>query len=637
MKRYYPLLSRQLFNRKYRKLVQKNLTKVFNKFTAVRKYINCIKTEFKSSYRDKIKAEYHQHGNIYAILSPPSPSPPKQIPLSSQPITNESAAAVIDLSPKRTIIVPRSFLTPPDDLKKKNFDIIQMSAGKYLNFFLTSSIDELTDHFSPCETIELTVAIYVQKSLVNELQLPRYLFILGRLTQKSAYTEPKTFTIGVYQGLFPKETIGNEILEPFVRQMEAIAPDGRLSLKAIVADPIAASLITCSSMPNSLFGCTKCRQSGRVQFNHNHTSYPQSCKPEYRRRDKDFQNCESSVFHSTEPILARLPIGLFSQMIVDYKHIVCMGVVRQLMELWRSGRIDYRLNVEQQQQISSELLEIAATTHCELPVRPKSLVELSQWTPNDWQQFLLYHGPVVLENKLAPKYYIHFLCLHLATRIMCNRNAQREYSAFIVGFLMKRFVREFAELYGAELITHDVHMLLHYEEVMLSYGSVADVCGFNYTEELARIEKCIETKEDLKDFGYELCATRAEYHKQRRAHHVLPSRSEADFQIISSKDDSVMPMKHFQLKIGPQNGYVITKKGIVRLCRVERLVNGTIILIGQRYQHTYILYQAPFTDEKLWLVEEPAEPEVFLLSDVVAKGMRYDTARGICIMPIVCF
>lgn len=658
MKRYYPLLSRQLFNRKYRKLAQVNLTKIFSKFTSARKHLNRIKTEFKSTYRDKIKAEYHHPVKKSPAAKRSSPA--------TKPMATTTMEEAIDLSPKRQCNqIPQSFLTPPDEHRRKptndddhhhhhhtgkSFEIIQMSAGRYLNFSIAKTIAEMTVDFCTGHPVELTVAIYVKKSKINGLEKPTYLFVLGRLTQTAAaYQEPKTFTIGIYHGAFASHQIGNEILEPFVRQMEAVQmcmphSDRRLILKGIVTDPLAASLITCTALPNSLFGCAKCRQPGKLQFNHSHTSFPQSCAPEHRRRDQDFRSVPTTTtnasYHLSEPILLRLHIGLVSQVIIDYKHIVCLGVVRHLMELWRSGRIDYRLNATQQASISTELLDIATTTYCELNSRPKSLDQLADWTADDWQQFLLYHGPVVLENKLSPKYYINFLCLHLATRIMCNRNAQREYSAFIVGFLMKRFVGEFAELYGADLITHDIHMLLHFEEVMQCYGSVGDVCGFNYNDELARIEKCIEANVDLLEIGDRLNAAhdgqQQQQQQHRRPHNLRGGRAGDNFQILSS-EDSMMHMKSFQLNMGAQDGYVITKKGIVRLCRVERIPNGTVVLVGQRYRQTYILYQAPLTDEKLWLVAEPDEPEMFLLSDVVAKGMRYDTARGICIMPIVCF
>lgn len=664
MKRYYPNLNRQLINKTCRKFAKINLTQQFNK--SAKKQILQFKTEFNSSYRDKIRAEYH---HTTANLSTRNfERPTKSIKTFHEVAAVEEA---IDLSPKRckNRYIELNF---NNDVKAELSEriretshafgqhldseihslpmtegktgIINMSSGRYLNFGVAEGIRNNRAGWNKLP-LELTVAIYVHKSKTAEgLEVPRYLLLLGRLSTSSSMAiahHPQwyfnTFIIGIYQGAFSELTIANEILRPFVNEMKVLtkrhmyrAPasdvnDSTVTLKAIVVDPISSSLFTCTALPSSLYGCSKCRQRAQLRFNNRLTSFPADCNEDELRLDEDFRYCLDNNYHLGIPVTKELGIGLVSQVVIDYKYVMCMGVMKRLMILWTEGKLDYRINKVSVQHISADLDLIGQNCPSEFRNRPKTMTNIYDWTAYDWRQFLLYHGPIVLENRLPTKYYLHFLYLHLAARIMVNRNEHKQFGAFIVGFLLKRFVAEFSSLYGADQLDYNIHNLLHYEEVLQRFGSIEDVGGFEFDDQMDRLGVVLAScQSDV---------TLEHLRQLLEVQQAAPAERYANDIYLDHHYN--LNFNNFLLNTSHTDSYVITTKGIVKVFKIVQNGNGTIVLLGQKYTKAFILYQAPLTDAKLWLVSELDHLEAFQLSEVIVKGIRYDTARGICIMPLV--
>lgn len=681
MKRYYPNLMHQPLPKESRKFVRHNLIKVFNKCWLQRRF-HIAKKDL--PYRDKIRSEYK-------VGPKPSKSPSKRVDAWSHfcgfikttlrsPPKGEWA---MDLSPKRGTEEVDDFSTYNGDpshqpitptttpakgkqskqkaitkspTKTKRFDslqIIDMSAGRYLNFGLASVIRQNSRGWTAGE-LQLTVAVYVHKT-PNELglEVAKYLMILGRLSTAAPMRlqSSGSFLIGVYEGAFTNVAIGNEILQPFVTEMlgiinhgldEMCPPqitgdypfppfNGPVVLRAFVVDPTAGSLITCTALPSSLSGCPKCTVRGELQFNNNIISFSTTVEEKSMRINYDYEHCSDLKYHLAHPIIKTLPIGLVTQVVLDYKHTVCVGVMQRLWSMWTTGQLDYRINRASLKQIDEQIIEMGQNLPVEFRSPPKTLDEMDLWSPYDWRQFLMYFGPVVLESVLPAKYYIHFICLHLAVRIMVNRNVFNTYNSFIVGFLLKRFVAEFAAFYGEDQVDHSVHSLLHYQDVMEYFGSVEDVGGFDFDEKVENLRsKFYEWDIDGALNGLETLQTQ----------HL--NVDDSDITSLINDNELYLGYDHrlfyngFSIGTSEPDNYVITKRGVVCVSQMQQRPNGEIYLLGNRFKNASVLYQAPLTDEKFWLLSETEEMEAFLLSEVISKGVCFRTSRGICLMPVAC-
>ena len=77
-----------------------------------------------------------------------------------------------------------------------------------------------------------------------------------------------------------------------------------------------------------------------------------------KRTDVSFDELDDPEHHRGESPLSELGIGMVSHFVIDYMHLICLGVVRRLIWLWLSGPVDIqtRLNSRIVSDISDKLL-----------------------------------------------------------------------------------------------------------------------------------------------------------------------------------------------------------------------------------------------------------------------------------------
>lgn len=123
----------------------------------------------------------------------------------------------------------------------------------------------------------------------------------------------------------------------------------------------------------------------------------------------------------TPSALELLDVDIISQCSLDYMHIVCLGVMRTLLNAWIKKRgEDFSLVSWKIDTLSKELVFNAKNIPKEFSRKPRSLKDLDRWKATELRQFLLYTGPFILKDIISPERYCHFLKLSLALRILLN-------------------------------------------------------------------------------------------------------------------------------------------------------------------------------------------------------------------------
>lgn len=551
--------------------------------------------------------------------------------------------------------IPRS----PESFFDKKFEVIKLSFGSYLNIgiergiknyyrpgfirkpmALVTSSDDLLEPSQPPEILLLDVAIYIVKSnLCNGLTVPQCMIIFGRINCK-VFDDP--FVIGVYYGSFPTPTIGNEILKLFVSEMESLQTrelviggnqSFHVKLNAIVCDPISNSLITCTSLPNSLFGCSKCNQKASLEIDDGYTSFPTTMTLATLRSDDDFKYLLHNDHHVAQPLLTQLDLGLISQFVLDYKIIVCKGVMRHMMGLWVRGRLDYRLNKETQQKISRDLILMTGNCPREFVKRPRSLDETASWDGSDWNEFLLYYSPIALKSRMPQRYYVHFLYFHLAMRIlMSSDSSNAEANSFILGQLLNTFIADFTTLYGNDKVDYNVHNLLHFEHIQQKLGTLKKLNGFIYEDQINMVCTFIDSSAEvnLEEIG-EKITDNSNVLVENKVNELINT----SYPYVDVRGELVF--KNFTISINEPDNHVIMRDAIVK---VEAICNDTvsreIVLIGRRYEKVDIMFQAPLSNQKLLLVSILSPMLSFKLTDLVCKAVKFDHPKdGIFIQPLI--
>ena len=111
---------------------------------------------------------------------------------------------------------------------------------------------------------------------------------------------------------------------------------------------------------------------------------------------------------------------MVSQFPLDYMHLVCLGVVRRLLNLWLRGPLKSRLSAKVVDSISSQLVKMRPNIPVEFARKPRSLREVDRWKATEFRQFLLYTGPVVLSSFFDSNTYNNFMLLFCGISILAS-------------------------------------------------------------------------------------------------------------------------------------------------------------------------------------------------------------------------
>lgn len=96
-------------------------------------------------------------------------------------------------------------------------------------------------------------------------------------------------------------------------------------------------------------------------------------------------------------------------------------------------------------------------------------------------------GPIVLKYKIKLDQYNNFLGLSIAIFILANVEManMRSYAHR----LLQYFVKSFADIYGRQLVSHNVHALLHMVDDCELFGSLDDYSCYPLENYLGQLKK----------------------------------------------------------------------------------------------------------------------------------------------------
>jgi hypothetical protein len=136
----------------------------------------------------------------------------------------------------------------------------------------------------------------------------------------------------------------------------------------VISDAPARSFIIQSKGHNSYNGCERCidcgEWSGRVIFT------KINCE---KRTDQSFAEQRDNNHHINVSPLMHLGIPLVSGFVLDYIHLVCLGVVRKLIKSWVKGPIPHKLSNLNIQLMSAKFLSYRLQCTKDFCRKPRSL------------------------------------------------------------------------------------------------------------------------------------------------------------------------------------------------------------------------------------------------------------------------
>lgn len=316
--------------------------------------------------------------------------------------------------------------------------------------------------------------------------------ILGML---NTFEEKHPFLIGLYHG--NKKPTDLNFLNEFVTEYKMITSKGLqfqgnqhlVVISAIICDAPARAMIKNIKGHGGYAGCDKCDQPGVYL---NKITFPETnaC----RRTDDSFKQMLDNRHHHGPTPLSELCIGMVSNFPLDYMHLVCLGVMRRLIKFWVKGPLKTRQGPRIIQDMSACLLEIRNSMPCEFARKPRALTEFERWKATEFRQFLVYTGPVILYKRLPKALYKNFMLLSVAISIYlhpinCYTHRQYAHERMVL------FVNHYAQLYGNDMITYNVHGLVHLSEEVERYGPLDNISCFPFENYLGQLKRLVRKPE----------------------------------------------------------------------------------------------------------------------------------------------
>lgn len=460
--------------------------------------------------------------------------------------------------------------------------------------------------------------------------------------------------VGIYHGE-DKPSDSNELLQMFVDELKTLVNDGfqfndklyKINLRAIICDAPAKAYVIKVKYPTGYNSCTKCQIEGKwlnkVCFpGYISTLRTDSAFDEYDYIDEEYQRAKT--------ILCDIPnFGLVTNVVLDYMHLVCLGITLKLIELWLKGSVNVKLSELQRKTISERLVNLKSFMPSDFSRKPRNFENVRRlWKAHELRQFLLYSGPVVLCNVLNNDMYLHFLYLHVAISILVNRKlcCNSDYLNF-AELLLKKFVEGFQILYGPENMTHNVHNLLHLVGDVRNFGCLDDFSAFRFENHIRKIKQLVRKGDKplqqihrrlgeifaCKDYSAEKNIEPSQLKKNHFDGPLVPSlHYQNQFQILC-KNSLYLNVRD------SRNNCVLLKDGsIVECLNFIETKNNSKHIVGKPFKIISNFYSAPFDSDKLNINVVKYSDEnmqTYACNLILAKLCKMPYERNFVIFPLI--
>lgn len=349
---------------------------------------------------------------------------------------------------------------------------------------------------------------------------------------------------------------------------------------------------------------------------------------EFRLRlDKDHHNHSDNIveLHRKGPLEEIPGVDMIDSFAIDSLHVLYLGVTKKILKMNfkklrfpTSPLLRNKIEKTDHNKIFLTLSSAQMSKPSEFHRAIRSLDYISFYKGSELRNFLLYHGIVALKGHISKDIYENFLTLHCAVPI-CSTNKFRAY-VNIAKHLFEKFVKDYKQIYGKCMASHNVHQLLHIAEYVLKFGPVENYSAFQYESKLGILGNLICSGHH----PLEQAANRVVEHVQLDIDDYIQKQqaNSSPEPIIETKSIS---FNDFTLKVNDRDKWFQTKsKDIVCLEKMKFNSEGNFEnMIGRKIKMKTNYYESPLRSSILDIFESNGlleeQQSVWSISDVEHK------------------
>ncbi|XP_022164968.1 uncharacterized protein LOC111029998 isoform X1 [Myzus persicae] len=540
----------------------------------------------------------------------------------------------------------RTVLCTPSQISKT---IKTLKPGTYHHFGLVSGIKR----YAPENSSELKIAVGIDGLPLSKSSGNQFWPILAYII--SEFSTKKVFPIGIYYGQSKPED-SNEFLSEFVEEADDLMKNGinindviiKISISFICCDSPARAFVLRVKTHSGFHSCTRCFIDGDYQKNR--VCFPYSNRKSTLRDHNSYINMVDEDYHTSESpsVLAKLnDFDLVKSFPLDYMHLVCLGVMKKLLLLWKSGPLKIRLPSRDIKDLSKSLLALNTDISSDFVRKSRSLFEVGRWKAVELRFFLLYSGPVVLKAKLNDECYSHFMSLSIAMIILLSPNHKSlvNYARHLLDY----FVKQFQNLYGEYLVSHNVHTLLHLCDDYDKFGPLDQCSAFifeNHMKELKSfLRKPEKPLEQVINRYSEINSISVNTFKniQLNEKPVL-KRLHTNGPLM----DNIFGVQYYSLffcnihivirKQKESDSFILTNNGEVVKCLNIIEINNNILILGKKFYHVTPFFIEPINSTILDMYQVKNMSETlnyWNITDIKRKMMIFNHDKKMIAVPVI--
>ncbi|XP_051162443.1 uncharacterized protein LOC127282315 [Leptopilina boulardi] len=464
------------------------------------------------------------------------------------------------------------------------------------------------------------------------------------------------YPVGAFCGK-SKPDDANEFMKEFVDELISLCQNGlpdlnvTVSCENIICDAPAKSFAFYLKGHTGYNSFSKC-EIGGIYISRNvgkkkkkgTVCFPVPKRLKLKTDDGFNRNYYNDIENGKETILKLIPnFGCISGVPLDYMHLVLLGVVKKIIQLWVKGPYRIKLRRHEINKISKKLNALRYSAPCEFVRRPRSLWNYTHWKATEFRTFLLYAAPIVLKG-IRQDIYDHFMILHTAISVLVSDiHLEIPRNIDVCHDLLVRFVEDFETIYGKKYASHNIHNLLHLCNDVKRFGRLNKFSSFKYENYLSSIKRWIRKGFHPLEQIVRRYSERESYLKDTKMKQTLtlnhPHNSgplDGDCAMIQ-KQYKILEKETFKLNCNePKNSCVLLKNGVFG--QVLNIIdcNNEIRLIIKKINCISQLYDNP--DSRCiniykGILSEEAEFSV-PLTNVLSKVWRIPSSKGMSLLPL---
>lgn len=280
-----------------------------------------------------------------------------------------------------------------------------------------------------------------------------------------------------------------------------------------VFDLQARAEIQAMKGPVGKFGCPYCHHpgnpiknlSGRTTIRHIHRS-PQKLRTHSetvtlakRAPENGGENCGIKG-HSAVILFDN--IDIINSFPIDFMHNAILGIVKDLIEIWLGKRKipqppykEYMIKSSDSKKILERRI-MNLKPYSDFCRKPRSINEVSNYKATELLNCLWYYLRYTLVGILPTRIVKHFEKLSAAIYMLCKKNIDYDEIRTASDLLME-FVKDFDEIYGQGAVTMNVHILTHYQGVVMQCGPLWSYSMFGFESNIGRLKQFVCGKTDV--------------------------------------------------------------------------------------------------------------------------------------------